>query len=119
MGAIARAVIADITTAPVEEIVNVVLANLPLKDDTDEYDIIFKFFTTLLTAQHPSFSKCLAKIVECAAIFYSDPSIEKEKSAPIISALLKQTAAAFGPDLQSLMSSLSSDQSQMLLAAIN
>ena len=119
VGAIARAVIGDIVTAPVDDIVNAVLANLPLKEDTDEYDIIFKFFTTLLTAQHPSFSKCLAKIVECAAIFYSDPSIEKEKSAPIISALLKQTAAAFGPDLQSLMSSLSSDQSQMLLAAIN
>ena len=77
VGAIARSVIADITTAPVEEIVNVVLANLPLKDDTDEYDIIFKFFTTLFAAQHPTFSKCLPKIVECSAVFYSDPATDK------------------------------------------
>ena len=77
VGAISRAVIADITTAPVDEIVNAVLANLPLKDDTDEYDIIFKLFSTLLTAQHPSYTKCLPKIVECAAIFYSDPAIDK------------------------------------------
>ena len=69
--------IADIRTAPVEEIVNVVLANLPLKDDTDEYDIIFKFFTALFAAQHPSFSKCLPKIVECSAVFYSDPATDK------------------------------------------
>ena len=69
--------IADIRTAPVEEIVNVVLANLPLKDDTDEYDIIFKFFTSLFSAQHPSFSKCLPKIVECSAVFYSDPATDK------------------------------------------
>ena len=69
--------IADITTAPVEEIVNVVLANLPLKDDTDEYDVIFKFFTTLFAAQHSSFSRCLPKIVECSAVFYSDPATDK------------------------------------------
>ena len=77
VGAIARSVIADISTAPVEEIVNVVLANLPLKDDTDEYDIIFKFFTTLFSAQHASFSKCLPKIVECSAVFYTDPATDK------------------------------------------
>merc|ERR1719242_2522934 len=35
----------------IDEIVNAVLANLPLKDDTDEYDTIFKLFTTLLTTQ--------------------------------------------------------------------
>ena len=69
--------VADINTAPVDEIVNAVLANLPLKDDTDEYDMIFKLFSTLLAAQHPSYPKCLPKIVECAAIFFSDPAIDK------------------------------------------
>lgn len=119
VGAIARAVIGDIATAPVDDIVNAVLANLPLKEDTDEYDIIFKFFSTLLSAQHSSFSKCLAKIVECAAVFLSDPTIDKEKTGPLVTVLLKQTAAAFGPDLQALMGSLPSNQSQMLFAAMN
>ena len=77
VGAISRAVIADVSSSPVDEIVNAVLANLPLKDDTDEYDTIFKLFTTLLTAQHPSYPKCLPKIVECAAHFYSDFSTDK------------------------------------------
>ena len=119
VGAIARAVIGDITTAPVDDIVNAVLANLPLKEDTDEYDIIFRFFSTLLSAQHPSFSKCLAKIVECAAVFLSDPTIEKEKTGPIVSALLKETAKAFGPNLQTLLGAIPEDQSQMLMAAMN
>ena len=85
--------IADITTAPVEEIVNVVLANLPLKDDTDEYDVIFKFFTTLFTAQHSSFSRCLSKIVECSAVFYSDPATDKV--CPLIFSVTNRSVSYF------------------------
>merc|ERR1712027_264021 len=72
IGAVARAVIADITNTPVDDIITAVLANLPLKDDKDEYDIIFKLFTTLFSSQHQSFSRCLPKIIECSAIFFTD-----------------------------------------------
>ena len=77
IGAIARAVIGDLASAPVDEIVNAITSNLPLKEDKEEYDVIFKFFTTLLASQHPSFHKCLPKIVECSAIFYTDLTIDK------------------------------------------
>ena len=72
IGAVARAVIADMTNTPVDDIVTAVLANLPLKDDKDEYDIIFKLFTTLFSSQHQSFIRCLPKIIECAAVFHKD-----------------------------------------------
>ena len=77
IGAISRAVIADISNSPVDDIVTAVLANLPLKDDKDEYDIIFKLFTTLYTSQHPAFARCLPKIVECSAAFFTDPATDK------------------------------------------
>ena len=76
IGALARSVIGDPTTL-VDDTVVAILDNLPLKEDKDEYDIIFKFFTTLLASQHPSFHRCLPKIVECSAVFYSDLTIEK------------------------------------------
>ena len=77
IGAVARAVIADITNTPVDDIVTAVLGNLPLKDDKDEYDIIFKLFTTLFSSQHQSFSRCLPKIIECSAIFFTDHETDK------------------------------------------
>ena len=58
-----------------------ILNNVPLKEDKDEYDIIFKFFTTLLASQHPSFHRCLPKIVECSAVFYTDLTIDKVKDS--------------------------------------
>ena len=61
----------------VDDIVVAILNNVPLKEDKDEYDIIFKFFTTLLASQHPSFHRCLPKIVECYAVFYTDLTIDK------------------------------------------
>ena len=79
VGAVARAVVANITKIPVVELVGAVLANLPLKEDMDEYDMVFKFFSTLFTAQHNSFTSCIPKIVECAGAFLSSPATDKEK----------------------------------------
>ena len=118
----------------VDDIVVAILNNVPLKEDKDEYDIIFKFFTTLLASQHPSFHRCLPKIVECSAVFYTDLTIDKvmissmcskmqlvefqDKSNELVSALLKQTAASFGPDLETLLGSLPSEHRQMLISVI-
>jgi len=117
IGALARSVIGDPSTL-VDDIVVAILDNLPLKEDKDEYDIIFKFFTTLLASQHPSFHRCLPKIVECSAVFYSDLTIDKEKSNELVAALMKRTAASFGPDLETLLGSLPMEQRQMLISVI-
>ena len=81
IGALARSVIGDPTTLK-DDIVIAIVDYLPLKEDKDEYDIIFKFFTTLLASQHPSFHRCLPKIVECSAVFYSDLTIDKVRVLP-------------------------------------
>ena len=73
--------VANSTKILVVELVGAVLANLPLKEDmdVDEYDMVFKFFSTLFTAQHNSFTSCIPKIVECAGAFLSSPATDKEK----------------------------------------
>ena len=58
VGAEARAVVANIAKIPVEEMETEVLANLSLMEDMDEYNILFKFFSTLFMAQHPTFTTC-------------------------------------------------------------
>ena len=69
IGAIARAVIADVSGSAVEDIVTAVTANLPLKEDTDEYDTVFKMFAALLAAQHPAFPRFL--------VFNSNPNTDQ------------------------------------------
>merc|ERR1712096_602904 len=114
VGAVARAVVANISKVPVEEMVTAVLANLPLKEDMDEHGIVFKFFSTLLLAQHPTFPSCLSKIVECAAAFFTSPATDKEKTSPQAVSLLKQTAISFGGEMQQLVSALPAQQGQLL-----
>jgi len=118
VGAVARAVVANVAKVPVEEIVTAVLANLPLKEDMDEYDMVFKLFSTLFTAQHPTFTTCLPKIVECAAVFFTSPATDKEKTSPQVICLLKQTATSFGAELQGLVAALPADQGQVVAKAI-
>lgn len=118
VGAVARAVVANITKVPVEEMVTAVLANLPLKEDMDEYDMVFKFFSTLYTAQHTTFNNCIPKIVECSAAFFSSPATDKEKTSPLAVNLLKQTAASFGGQLEQLLAALPQEQGQLLAQAM-
>jgi len=118
VGAVARAVVANINKIPVADVVTAVLANLPLKEDMDEYDMVFKLFTTLLAAQHPCFPSCLPKIVECAGAFLSSPATDKEKTSPLLISLLKQTATSFGGDMQGLVAALPPDQGQLVAKAI-
>ena len=94
IGAIARVVSADVSLSAVEDIVTAVTANLPLKEDTDEYDTVFKMFAALLAAQHPAFPRCLAKMVESAAVFYSDPNTDKVRLS--ISAVKRSIGSTTG-----------------------
>ena len=54
-----------------------VRARLPLQEDLEEYHTIFRMFSALQAAGIPAFSQCLPEMVESAAIFYSDPTIDK------------------------------------------
>jgi len=118
VGAVARAVVANISKVPTDDIVQAVLGHLPLKEDMDEYDIVFKFFITLLSSQYPSFNNCLPKIVECAGIFFASPATDKEKTSNNVVLLLKQSAASFGPEMQTLVGALPPEQGQAVAKAI-
>ena len=85
----------------------------PSAPDTDEYNTVSKMFAALLAALNPSFPMFLVKMVESAAVFYSDPNTDKvgeavnkwekteknhnffvpfqEKSGYMVAAILKQT----------------------------
>ena len=59
-----------------------------------KYDTVFKMFAALLSVQHPAFPRCLAKMVESAAVFYSDPNTDKVRLS--ISAVKRSIGSTTG-----------------------
>jgi len=114
VGAVCRFVIANITKVPVQDIVTAVLANLPLKEDMDEYEIVFKFFLTLYSAGHSLTVQCLPKMVECTLAFITSHETDKEKTSPLVSQLMKQVASSFPSEMQGLVGALNPEQGSLV-----
>ena len=64
---------------PVEELVSGMVSHLPLKEDLEEYELVFKAFLTLYSAGHAVTPQCIPKIVESAAHFTTAHNVDKTK----------------------------------------
>jgi hypothetical protein len=53
----------------VDELVSAVPQHLPLKEDFEEYELVFKAFLTLFSAGHKLTLGSLPKMLKCATIF--------------------------------------------------
>lgn len=114
VGAVSRFVIANLVKVPVDDIVPAVLANLPLKEDLDEYEIVFKFFLTLFSAGHALTIQCLPKMLVCSSHFTTAHRVNKVKTSPLVSQLLKAMAGSFGPQMEMAMAELPSEQKEII-----
>jgi len=106
VGAVARFIVIGSADVPVNEIVPVFLNNLPLREDKDEYEMVFKAFTLLYTAGHESIKGNIGKIIECAAACHSAKELDRDTILPIVNELLKQVARDFTADFQTFVSAL-------------
>ena len=68
-----------LTQVPVEELVSGMVSHLPLKEDLEEYELVFKAFLTLYSAGHAVTPQCIPKIVESAAHFTTAHNVDKTK----------------------------------------
>merc|ERR1711892_73647 len=114
VGAVCRIVVANVTKVPVEELTKAALDHLPLKEDMDEYDFVFKFFLTLFSAGHAVTVQCLPKIVECSLAFMNSPETDKPKTSPLVSQLLKSVSSSFSAEFNSVVGALTPDQAQII-----
>ena len=68
---------------PVEELVNGMVSHLPLKEDLEEYELVFKAFLTLFNAGHAVTPQCIPKIVESTAHFTTAHNVEKSDKSKV------------------------------------
>ena len=66
-----------------EELVNGMVSHLPLKEDLEEYELVFKAFLTLFNAGHAVTPQCIPKIVESAAHFTTAHNVEKSDKSKV------------------------------------
>jgi len=109
VGAVARFVTVSGNGAsgvPVNEILPVMINNLPLKEDMDEYESVFKALTILYSAGHECIKSNIGKILECAVQAQVAREIDKEKILPIVSELVKRLMQDFPAELQATAATL-------------
>jgi len=116
VGAVCRFVVANLSGVPVGEIIPAVLAHLPLREDLEEYELVFKCFLTMYSAGHALTLDCLPKIVECAAVFTAAIAgdMDKTKTTPLVSQLMKSMASSFSAQMEATVAQLPSEQQQII-----
>jgi len=120
VGALARCIIAQLTQVPVEELVNGMVSHLPLKEDLEEYELVFKAFLTLFNAGHAVTPQCIPKIVESAAHFTTAHNVEKpdkSKTLPLLTQLLSSLVSSFPGQVEERVGTLPTPQ-QAAIAAL-
>jgi hypothetical protein len=95
VGALARCIVAQLAQVPIEELVSGMVSHLPLKEDLEEYELVFKAFLTLYSAGHSVTPQCIPKIVESAAHFTTAHNVDKTKTLPLLSQLLGSLVSSF------------------------
>jgi len=116
VGVVARFILLDNAQVPVNEILPVLLSNIPLKSDLSEYDKVFQCLAKLYSVGHESIKSNIGKILECSVACKKakDKEIEKEQIMPIVCQLVKQISQDFAQEYQTILMSLPQDTAQLL-----
>jgi len=120
VGAVSRFIVVAVASIPLTSLLPVMMAQLPLKEDMDEYELVFKAFNTLLNSCPEVFKPCLAKVVECCLAYLSsrEKDSDREKIKPLAVTLLKQSSNTFSQDFQALLSALPAETAASLVSVL-
>ena len=120
VGAVCRLIMANKDLVPVDAVVPVILQQLPLREDYDEYETVFKTLIVLLTNGHPAVVNATPQIIAYSLeLFGTDEEFSKEKVLPPVKATLRQMQASFPEPFQAACATLSPEQKQALLVNMN
>jgi len=116
VGAISRFILTGSSNVPVNDIVPVLMNNLPLKMDETEYENVFKALCKLYAAGHEGIKLNLAKILECAVACQKGRNIDKTQIMPAVRELVKQIQKDFQPEYQAILTALPQETAALLVA---
>merc|ERR1719383_703410 len=116
VGAVGRFLVVGSSSIPVNEILPVLLNNLPLKEDMEEYEMVFKALSALYASGHESIKTNIPKILECAVAAQTAKGIDRDTIIPVVSELVKQILRDFPTEFQGVVSALPPETAAHLAA---
>lgn len=104
VGAVCRLVLANKTIVPLNDVLPVVLNQLPLKEDLEEYLVVFKCVLLLYGDGNDHVKKEMAKIVDIGIkLVASNSEYDKEQIQPVVIGTLRQYANDWPNEMQAIL----------------
>lgn len=117
VGAVCRLIIAKAELVPLDEVVPVIFSNLPLKEDDEEYVIIYRCLNLLFTLGNPHIKPNLPKLIQMSADVVGTKSCD-ENVKPQMMQFLSSCKTHFVEDFQNAMSAVNPEVTTKLTSIL-
>ena len=129
VGAVCRLIVANRAAVPVEQVMPVVFANLPLREDFEEYDAVLRCLHLLYAEGNDQVKVGMPKILDMCAVIYdkkvakedgvfADDETFMEKVRPLVQTLVKQYRSTFPIEFEDVLNSMRASQKQEIAAKL-
>ena len=114
-----RMIVANRNLVPISEVLPVVFAHLPLKEDYEEYHMVFKCILELYNAGEILIKESMSKILLlCASIYETDMDKESDETRPLLEQLVRvvyrDSAPEFGTAVAEMPANLQEKMSRII-----
>ncbi|XP_049604734.1 importin-4 [Syngnathus scovelli] len=116
--ALCRMILSNVDAIPLEQVVPVLVARLPLKEDLEENKTVFSCLAMLYSHSPALIVKLMKPIVDSSCHVLSNKEVDKE-TQKILATLLKQFTKQHLADFQAAVNSLPGDEQAKISAVIS
>ena len=119
-GAVCRLILANKNLVPLYAVVPVVLQQLPMREDLDEYAVVFQALTVLFADQNPLVANAMPNLVAYSLILFNttDEEFDREKVLPLVHGLLQKFKIGLPEKFSACIETLPEEQRSALLAKL-
>ena len=119
-GAVCRLILANKNLVPLDAVVPVVLQQLPMREDLDEYAVVFQALTVLFADQNPLVANAMPNLVAYSLILLNttDEEFDREKVLPLVHGLLQKFKIGLPEKFSACIETLPEEQRSALLAKL-
>ena len=129
VGAVCRLIVAYKEGVPIQQVLPVVFANLPLREDMEEYEAVFRALLVLYADGTDLVKEAMPNLLKlCATIYdkkiaqdedvFAEDEVLMAKVRPMIQSLVKQYHAQLLPQFNEVVSGLQSNNQLDLVATL-
>ena len=121
VGAVTRLILANQSLVPLDAVLPVLFQYLPLRQDLDEYEIVFNLLGHLQSQDHPVFNAELVKIVHCSLqVIGSEEEFDKDKVFPPMLNVVKRLYSQRPDEMQTVLANWPmQDQAKILIEKLS